>query len=418
MYTLVNTYAKPKQAYSQWQTIDAENETFQDLFNQYRSIVFVLEHPMLPDQVSLDAEEIRVDVGGTTLTVGQMLIANGDKTLPTSTKIPFLREHVARYEDVKKATYKVWLTDGVSSIDDQTPFGKTGLKLTRDNTDFEQFYKHIMVSVNGFFYPTDYDINGAFVKDCFQSGPITKADSVGLLSFENIGELTQIPITEDMLYKRNDETPYHQRVDIKLPIDHSDYTIAMVIGGYLHIAQDNLFIRTGTHTVSLNFDQLNFPNRYFESKRFMDLSSLPLTKSATNPEFVALSELDSDEVIKAYLTLPQSFIVLIKTQDISLERVYVSVNGKGLQSYSVGFKPDLPMFCGRGMLVNYWSQKQFGPWWSLFTNDNRLDNYLYQSVPADELDNIDNARYGAFPHWNHRPAPAYMLKIKTTSIWD
>jgi len=417
MYTLITTFVKSKEPFSQWEEIDSSNIRCIDLFNQYREVVFVLQHPILPETLSLDAEEIRTELSGTEQTVAEMLVLNGNNTLPTQHIIPELKQHFVKYQDAFRAGYKVWLTDGSSSIDDQGKDGKTGIKLTREDTDFEHFYKHILVSINGYIHATDYDVNGAYVRDCVKSLDIAQVNHVGLISFENLGELHFEPITEDKLFKLSDNRPMKDGFGIKIDSECEDCTVLLVIGGYLHTYQDGLFIRTGVNLLNVDFSSFNFLDRYLDSRRFLDLTQLGLSQSPINPYFVSKEELYSDEVITKYLTMSQSFIVLLKAKDVIKEKVFVFRNGKGLLSYGSGIKPDYPLFMARGVIGNYWSKTEFGGLWSLSVQENRDDHYLYRTTNEDELDNIDDARTGAFPYWPFRSASAYLAKISTTTIW-
>ena len=48
-----------------------------------------------------------------------------------------------------------------------------------------------------------------------------------------------------------------------------------------------------------------------DAKKYIDLSSLPLSKTIRNIDQISISEFYSDENILAYLTLSQSFFILI-----------------------------------------------------------------------------------------------------------
>jgi len=417
MYELVTAFVKENKSFSQWEEKAIGEELLMDIFSTYKACVIVLTHPLLDAPVSLDLESIRASTVGSSVTLNQFLIENGNTTLPTQTTIPSIKERYVKYNDAVRAGYKVYLTDGSASIDDQTREGKTDIKLMKSGIDFEYFYHRVLVSINGFIHRTDFDVNGAYVRDCVASLETSGCDTIGLISFDEVARLDYLSITEEMIYKRNPEAAFKDRIDIKFPYDVSDKSIGLVLGGYLHLVDQTLFTRTGPDTITIKFDRFNFINRYFESKQFLNLDSLGLSTSPDNPDFLNITELLSDEVIKRYLMLSQSFIILIDSMDMASRKEYVYRNGKGLQTYGSGTLPDKPLFMGRGMIGNYWSKPEFGGQYSLSVVGNRMDNFLYQNTPIDKLDNIDNATKGAFPGWQYRAAPAYMLNISTRTIW-
>jgi len=417
MYALVTAFVKANKTFSQWEEKDIGEELLMNIFSSYKAAVLVLTHSLLDQPVSLDMENIRAKTVGSNSTLNQFLIDNGNTTLPTGETIPSIKEKYVKYNDAVRAGYKIYLTDGSSSIDDQTREGKTDIKLMKSGIDFEYFYKHVLVSINGFIHRTDYDTNGAYVRDCVESLEVSGCDTVGLISFDGVAQLDFLSITDEMIYKRNPAANLRDRIDIKLPIDVSNKSLGLVLGGYLHLVDQTLFTRTGPDTITIKFDRFNFINRYFESKQFLNLDSLGLSKSPDNPDFLNIAELMSDEVITRYLKLSQSFIILLDSVDLATKKEYVYRNGKGLQSYGSGTLPDKPLFMGRGMIGNYWARSEFGGQYSLSVVGNKLENYLYRTVAEDRVDNIDNATRGAFPGWQFRSSPAYMLNISTRTIW-
>src|SRR5690606_2163635 len=89
-------------------------------------------------------------------------------------------------------------------------------------------------------------------------------------------------------------------------------TVWASIGGQL-LYLNNYLKDLGDRTVSIDWPKLNIHLKYLVAKRYIDLSTVDavLGIDETSPYGVNLEDLNSDLGVRAYLNLPQSFLIVI-----------------------------------------------------------------------------------------------------------
>lgn len=408
MYTLVSAVGKSFASDGRWEEIEIGTLPFTEIYSTYLKVIAVLSNPFLPTDVSLNLGDIRLANGGSSKTFNQFLIDNGANALPTSERLPTLATKFARYADAFHAGYKVQPTHPTASPDaDLPPADKPWLYLSRPDTDFTLFGKSCMVSVNGFFHRVETDPTGAWVVDGMKSRMVSGENQIGLVSFRELGTITHIPITENMVFKQNDTLLRH-RAYLDVGQDISNKTVMLVIGGYLHLFDPKSFFRVGEQTLCINFQNMPLFERFHESQNFIDLSSLPMERNEENPTMLTVDDFLSDENLTAYLTLSQSFIVLLDNQEIFVDKEYVknTKNPNMLISYT---PPIFPLVNGIGKVAEYWYVPEVGQY-SLRVKDNMWHQRLYNTRNPFQALNIADNRVPEDPVRHSR---AFFLKIGT-----
>lgn len=410
MYTYVNAIVKDRGRTGRWHEADLRALNLFDLWQHYAKVYLVLTHPSLPDPVSLDMELVRDHLSkinfGTT--VVQWLTDLGNATLPTSTTLPKIEPKYVRYRDARQAGYDIDLVHRTAHPDAELPNGaKTDLVMRKPGVDYTKFFESCLVSVNGMFHRTDHSPTEAYVIDGGLSGRIANDNQVGITSFEQVGKIEIVPITPEMIFKSNPAQKLGDWADIRIGRDTTNKAVFMVIGGYLHV-QDKLVKVIGDGFVRVDFNNYPLPERYFESRKLIDLSSLTAHMTEKNGSYdqVALSELYSDEVITAYLTLSQSFFVLVDHPDVFVERLQLEVS----QSPGVYFSdvvPEYPVIVGLGRMHEYLDVSEDGQY--VLMGRGNLDSYYNFETTHWLTDNsIDPTRSTLNPTKFSR---GYFLKI-------
>jgi hypothetical protein len=328
--------------------------------------------------------------------------------LPTSTSIPTLQTSYARYQDGFKAGYTIQPIGTTQALSyGATTANKPDLLLTRSDTNYSTFYQSCLVTVNGFVHQTDTDgETGVWVTNGMKSCIQSKKNKLGIISFQDLGQLTFIPITADMIYKQNTNQNLCNHAYINAGQDLTGSTVMVVIGGYLHVLDNKTFRLVGTESLMIDFNNYPLLERYYESKDYIDLSSLALTAYPTNPDAIAVSDITADAAIKALLTLSQSFIVLLNNTNISAELVQVQA-GTCPGLYVSYEKPIWPLVTGYGKMNEFWSVWEDRQW-ALKVEDNLKPNYLFNTVVAREQTTVTNQRVPMKPTI---VSPGYFLQI-------
>lgn len=362
MYKLNSAILKLKSQDGRWEATDVSNHRLADLFKNYSAILLTLSHPLYTNKLGLDLYKLYATLNNESMTVEQWLVANGNKTLPTVDRPYELRTRYAKFMDAFRAGYKVTPVNPKTATDaDLDKADKKWLYLNRPKTDMAKFGKHCMVSVNGYWHYMEGSKDGAWVRDGMVSCIHANLNEIGILNFADVSELHYHPITKEMIYRHLPNEPLGNRACIDLGIDVTNKTIALVLGGYLHILDAKSFYRIGTEQVMIDFRNIPLMERYYESRKYLNLSGLGLQVSSVNDSQISVAELFSDEVITRYLTMSQSFILILDNTDIYLDKEVMKV-GKVMNLGITYAKPDLPLFTGFGRNVIYWSRHEQKQW--------------------------------------------------------
>lgn len=383
MYHYQRAIGKAMDLAGRWQDIDIAAMALRAVYAQYRKVYAILTNDFFSYEVTLDLDTIKTQVMGTDMTIDDFLMANGNKTLSVKKQIPKINTAEAVYGPPVQVGYKTYLTDGFSGIDNDNMSTKKWLYLKHDKRKekdpdyFKKAYAGSLVEVNGYIHRTDFNSDGLFVVDAVKSRDVCGTNNVGLISFTDIGKLEFIPIKDSMIHKREEGQVYRNAIDINLGKDITSKSIIMVLGGYMHLLDRELFWPTGDKSVRINFAKFNWLERYFESIRFLDLEELGLTKNGNNPDAVRYDELFSDATIVKYLKMSQSFFVLVDNPDmyVELEKVW-STRASG--TYNTVTFPKYPLVVGRGRLGSYWYERDYEAY-SIWHAHGHMDNLLDQT---------------------------------------
>lgn len=407
MYQLVSAIGKTFANKGRWITVDAGGMTLADIYSVYSSFKITLTNPIFPQRVCLDMKDIRFKIIDFTVTFNQYLIDIADMTLPTSNVLPVFNTRYAKYSDVFRAGYSVMPVDRTASPDAELPPGaKEWLMLSRPNTDYTLFYNSCMVSVNGFFHYLDGNVNGVWVVDGMKSSTISNNNQISMLSFNGLGKLTYIPIKPSMVYKQNDRQDMSSTCYVNVGQDITNKTVILVIGGYMHLLDPKTFYRVGNNLLRVDFSNFPLLERYMESRKYIDMSSLPIERTIRNDSQIGIEDFMRDENIIAYMTLSQSFIVLLDNPDVFKEEQ--SLRTTPMPGMLISYvKPTWPLFNGVGKVADYWDVLEDGQW-AISCIDNLYHNRIFDTVNPFEQNSVGDSRVPQDPAFLNR---SYFLKI-------
>lgn len=397
-YQLLSAKAYDLRLDDQWVSVDLALADINTTLAQYSKVYLELSHTTLPDPVWLDLEAARVQIpiyiGTRTFT--QWLTDLGNASLPTQTTTPDFAEHPARYRDALHAGYKTRpFKIGVNPEVVLPMTERRDLLLTKDGVDFNQYWKYLLVTVNGRFHRVGNGGDSLHVVDGAYSGCLHNDTNVGIYSFREVGELQIVPITPDMLYKNDVEQHWADRVNLRLPTPVEDRTPLLVLGGYLHPLDESYWV-TGSHTLAVDMRRIPWIDRIYESRDRIDLSSLQLDAGPGNERQYALSQLEEDRVIQSYFTLSQSFIVLVNTKH--LYKRHHNVERTELPGRYISHLSDsrLPLIGPLGAVHDYVHQPDWGV--TVLAANNVLEHeYIRNTSDWFNALGVDDSRYSSRP---------------------
>lgn len=333
-------------------------------------------------------------------------------SLPTVVSIPEYEIQRAIYMDAFRAGYKLQLTAPGHNPDSVfSQILKTEIAIRRDGTSNEDLHNFCLFSVNGFLHQTDYDDKYLYVIDGGKSLHKSRSNTCGITSFERIGRVHKKQLTSEDLSLVEPNTPLASQVLIRVPPEFVGKSIMLSIGGYLVTPQDNALIRVADDLWILNTEALDLLGRYFESRKYLDFTSLLLTKFPKDMDKVSITEFNSNEVIGRYLTLPQSFIIAVETDRIIAAKSFVRHSSIASQ-YLVYTNPVSPLFLGRGRQADYWKQQDEGVW------NITVENGYRARLTKETLDagshSIDSG--SNTPYRTHENSRAFLLDIYSQKL--
>lgn len=406
MYQLVTALAKPKGRNGRWLEVDLSTTLLSQIYRDYSRAILILSNDLLSSNVSLDIEAIRDQAVMVDLNPNAWFATLGNKSLPTSNTIPELQVKTVKYSDAWYSNYNVQPVDNLAHPNAQLPTSeKEDLLLTRAKTDYSLFHKNCLVTVNGLVHRTQLSGYGIYVDDGAASGRIANRNQIGIISFREVAEIEIVPITRDMIYRNHPDLKLGDRAYVNLGRELDGKTVLMVLGGYLHVL-DSSYSCVGDTMMMINFAYVPLAQRYFQSKHLIDLSSLGLSEVEVNKELTSVEELFSDEVIEAYMTLSQSFFVIVDTPELYIERHKLE-NTKLPGRFICGIQPVYPLEVGLGRMGDYWKVNDDGRW-VIAVEENYLPEYQFEHTHWKKNHAIDDSRITTSPI---RYNSGYMLEI-------
>lgn len=399
MYTLVSARLKERGIGKRWLPVAVGTMLMRDIYSTYVDGWFVLTNPAINGSVYVDLNTIRrsktLPVRGG-ITFNAWLADIGNRALPTVPPQTITTTRI-KYSDASRALYDVRRIHPTSPPSVVYPLGeRKDLLLQKLGVQPIDVFENCMASVNGLWHITDYIVDGVKVKGGGRTVEIGNVNNVGLLSFRNIGKIVSIPFQEEDIVRPREDIPFKQSVWVKLNTDLTNKSVVLSLGGYLHVADGVCeVVNEAEGVIKINMNMINLLPRYFESKRMIDLSSLNLAIDEDEPDKIGREDLFSDDVIKAYLQLPQSFATVVDAP--MLYRAVLPVgNFKMPGQYETYAEPRYPLRLRTGWMPEYWVSKQDGVWVMRVCN-NSAPNYVFETTGYQNQPVVNDAELPANP---------------------
>lgn len=402
-YALTKAWVRPRGLANDWTVLDIAQVDLNVIFERYQRVVLELTHTQLPGTKYLDLAQVRGLIGTYigTRTLGSWLQQNGNQSLPTTDTNPAdLKNHPVLYSNAVLAGYKVKRVDRnrhheTVLLESEKP----DLLLQKPGIDFRIWGSYLLATVNGFVHRVGGAAEGLYVVDGGRSSLLANEVQVGLLSFKDVGSFETYPITKDMVYKTDPSRQrYSEFARIRLPVSVRGKTPILVIGGYLHVL-DNAYTIAGDRSIRINTNRLQLVERFYDSLGQIDLSKLGLDDTAKNSTQFSTADLLSDRSILEYLTLPQSFVILLDTPNVYVKRKRAEATkfpGRYITELNT---PRLPMIGNMGRLLEHRTlDHRYRK--LIYTREHYNFEKLFSTTPHQIVSlSVDQSNYSYRPNW-------------------
>ena len=405
MYTAIKIIGVRKGANKRWEPIALTQYTLAQMGNLFRRVQFTLHAPEETTDLYLNYEALTPAQKAYSGNILQFLASIAGLTLPTISQGIVLRQSWARFMDAYAAGYDIKPVDNMNR-DDVTILdnNKPHLRLfRRGNTiDYTYAQSHMLVSVNGIYHRTDTDgVNGLIVYNGATSIKSSRQTEVGLLSFSSVAAISPEPISDA---KINIVDPSKPIITLTTPLTNK--SVFLIFAGYMVFVDGSVLSRVGDQSYRLDMTKLNLVERYYELKKYIDLSPLALPTSPTDGAQVSVADLTSDQIVRNWLKLSQSFFVIVDCPEIYTQTNYLSKSGIP-NAYFSPVEPNQPLVLELGRQPSYWTIHEDGVW-RINIYDNIIDNELYYTNPIPRWVNVNGSNVSGNPT---HISQAYFLEI-------
>lgn len=412
MYSLVSAYGVSSQPNSRWVSADVAAIPMNQLYRLYRSLYLTLSSTFLVDPINVDFEIFRAQYGNESKTVEEFLTDLGNTSLVTVPNVPQYQTKRIEYSDGFRAGYKIDITTpGSIPINNATRGDRTEVRISRPNTDMQSFYDNCLVSINGFFHKTETDGVHCYVPDGGKSLLKSRQNQLGFINFKPIGKIECVPIIEAMVYKQNENSFLKHNAYIEIGRNLTNKTLMVVIGGYLYLPGNNSLKLINDNVVMIDFNHVPIVERYFEALKYIDMSSLGLPVNVASPDQINIGDFFKDEHFIKYLTMKQSFLVILDTPQIYTQRNYIRHND--MPGIFIAYEePKYPLITSTGKVSEYWKQHDDGHW-CVNVHDAYKFNRVSNSVAVE---NLYSATDNSLPYRTYYNSQGYFLEIGSDKL--
>lgn len=358
MYRYESAVLRKKGQNTPYETVDLTNVKMADLFNLYQDGYIELSEPSLAKHIYAKLEDLRLmELPFSNVTFQSWLGTIGNKTIVGTTTKPTIQENTISFSDAIQAGFDVRRVSW-RNVGHPENFPESELRdayIYKSTPFYDIVQKRTLTVVNGLLHLNiPYD-QGLLIKEAGRSLEIEQDNHIGVISFENIGDVQQIPIKDEMLSNlpENTVTTLREGVYIDLGVDLTDKTVMLSFCGRLFTTHDIIQRVNNSGAVRVDLYKLDLVQIILESRTKIDLSSLELDERMYRQGAIRYNQILDNDVVKAMLKLMQSFFIIIDTprmlkQLVTLNRVKLP----GIFEYE---RPTtLPFINSKGLMLPYW----------------------------------------------------------------
>jgi hypothetical protein len=396
-YQYVSALARLKGTTALWQSVDLSAVDINTIYSTYQKVYLTLTNPIYTNPVYLDFDLVRSTIGVQVpgKLIPAWLAGLGNASLPTFTNAPTFTTQTARYSDGWLAGYTAQPTNYHVSPEAELPPGALNdLILTKANVDYTFMAANVMVSVNGLFHRVGAGAEGLYVVDGASTGRICNDNQMGIYSFTQIGGITQIPVTDAMIYNQPTVEPLGKFVYVNLGMSLVGKSLLFVLAGHLHAINEAYQI-IGDGLVRINIDMIPWAEVFYDCLASLDMSSVTWNTTQNNLKQITVADLYSDAVVRAMMKLTQTFFVVVNAPVMYSLKHYCEKTGlPGRWQAPTTLR--LPLIGPMGRVIEYVPQWE-NTLYVLQGRDTYDTNYNFQTTPWKGMLSIAPTRVSRKP---------------------
>lgn len=363
MYSYFQAYVLPKEFDSQFITEDISGYTVDYIFNNYSKVYLSLNYTYSSGQVLADIDQLKGQYRYSTQTLTSLISTLSDGYLSTIQEIPVTPVNYTRYISADLAGYSL-------------SYNNNNLILNNPNVEGSTYPDYCLTTVNGYIMPTQYTNNQIAVS--MGTNPLNYL-RVGIISFENIGQITTTPITTANIVLSGTRSP-SELLYLKTNVNPS-YITFLVLNGYLIAPTSGGFYPVGNSIFALSLEKLGYGFKLLESRYKQYYNYNLITEylpselvGNLDPNKISIPLIKNPLFINEYLTLPNTFLVTIPATNIVLRTKNI-LNTELVNSIRTRVQPTNILVGSQGKIIDYYYTYKNGQY--IVSNPNMtVDNYV------------------------------------------
>lgn len=415
MYTYRSAHVKRTGTDVRWRPEDIRGMPAFSIFDNYYGVQITLEHTALDGLVTVNLRDVidRIRTLPENLTIESWLSGLNGESLPHHAGGVVEKKGTVKFSTSISSGYKAELAFGGGDPRAEGPDSeKHDIMLTKNGVAYNDLYDRLLVTMNGFIHRHDVDVQGLYVKDGGRTWAKKLSNKIGLLDFGDVGKLDFFSIDADMILANPHTGKLIDGAYIELPENIGTRVPLLVIGGYLHTSNSNYY-QVGENVIKVDLNAIPLLKRIYESRDEIDISdALDLLETTDrNPSLYSVEQLNSNEFLRSYLSLKNSFVVLVNVDSIYVEKHklgYTHLHGR----YYDGIKPEWPLSLELGRLPEYVAFMDAGVW-TLAVQDNLTTRYLFETKGWKKEPLVDATLLAEGSHYYSQ---GYLLEIGTSQL--
>ncbi len=354
MYSLYQSYGLSKEFDSQFNTIDLTNATVSYVFNNYTKVYLSLNYSYSSTQILVDFDQLRSYYNSNELlSVVLSNLSPGFFTPLDNFNYPNVK--YTRYIDAELGGYTI-------NNYDYSPASNVhqyDLILNNPNIYPQSVESTCLLSVDGFIMPFNVSNQSILIENGFLVSKVNNYTKVGIISFEDIGNIITQPIGTNDIYLSQTRSPSELLYIKSYSIEN--YVTFLVLNGYLIAPTSQGFYSIGNGNYVLNLKQLGYYFKLLDS-RYKQYYTYDFILNFLPSSLVSQYEITENKIsrdivenplfINAYLTLPNTFLVFIPANNVVIKNKNI-LNSNIVNNLVLDYQPTYLMYGSQGRLVDY-----------------------------------------------------------------
>lgn len=321
-----------------------------DVVRNYTENRAIVTNTFLSTDVCLRLQDYYAELVVFKGTLDQWFATLGNRALNTSTVLPNLTERHAKFNNLNAWWFNQKPTIIRSNPTTDFTFADAeDLLITKQGVDYKQLADCALFTVNGYLHRHIDTDAGVYILGACRNARKANEVNTGALTFHNLSTLSVYPISESSIYPAEAYSSLKEQMLIKLPFNAKGKSVALVVGGILYWQNDLLTLISDT-TANFLTGRVDWVERFFYDRDYIDLSSIPLNVNPDSPHVVTKEALEQDDFFKAWMLLSQSFWVVFDNPLLYLDMVPLERhNWPGL--FTVPTDEPIPMVLTNGVIA-------------------------------------------------------------------